>query len=220
MIILKDADLEKAAKYAVAGSLRNAGQVCVSVERIFIDEKIAGKFEKLVLEGIKNFKVGDSYQDNDMGPMVSEEQRAHVIKQIEEAQRKGAQVIYGGNVINKIGYWIEPTIITNLADKHSIMHEETFGPVICIQKVKTPDEAIEKANNTTFGLGATIWSKNQNKAKTYAKKIESGMIGVNQGIGGVKGTPWVGIKQSGFGYLGSVDGMRQFTVPKKISYKK
>lgn len=220
MIILKDADLEKAAKYAVAGSLRNAGQVCVSVERIFIDEKVAGKFEKLVLEGIKNFKVGDSYQDNDMGPMVSEEQRAHVIKQIEEAQRKGAQVIYGGNVINKIGYWIEPTIITNLADKHSIMHEETFGPVICIQKVKTPDEAIEKANNTTFGLGATIWSKNQNKAMTYAKKIESGMIGVNQGIGGVKGTPWVGIKQSGFGYLGSVDGMRQFTVPKKISYKK
>ena len=92
--------------------------------------------------------------------------------------------------------------------------------MICIQKVKSPDEALEKANNSTYGLGATIWSKNIPKVMKYAKKIESGMIGVNQGIGGVKGTPWVGIKQSGFGYLGSVEGMRQFTVPKKISYKK
>lgn len=220
MIVLKDADLERAAKYAVLGSLRNSGQVCVSVERIFVDEKISGKFEKLILENLKNFKVGNSYEDNDMGPMVSEEQRAHVMKQIEEAQRKGAQVIYGGNAINGSGYWLEPTVITNLADKHGIMHEETFGPVICIQKVKSPDEALEKANNSTYGLGATIWSKNIPKVMKYAKKIESGMIGVNQGIGGVKGTPWVGIKQSGFGYLGSVEGMRQFTVPKKISYKK
>lgn len=100
------------------------------------------------------------------------------------------------------------------------MNVETFGPVICIQKVKTPEEAIEKANNLNFGLGATIWSKNKNKVKKYAMKIESGMIGVNQGIGGVSGTPWVGIKQSGFGYLGSIEGMRQFTVPKKISFRK
>lgn len=107
MIILKDADLTAAAKYAVVGSLRNSGQVCVSVERIFVEEKIADKFEKLVIENVKKFKVGDGYGDNDMGPMVSEEQRSHVVRQIEEAQRKGAQIIYSGNRLNGKGFWLE-----------------------------------------------------------------------------------------------------------------
>jgi acyl-CoA reductase-like NAD-dependent aldehyde dehydrogenase len=219
MIVLKDADLQKAASYAVNGSLRNSGQVCVSVERIYVEEKIADKFEKLVLDGVKNFRVGDGFKkDVDMGPMVNDEQREHVITQIEEAVKKGAKKLYGGNKLNGKGYFLEPTVLTDLSDKHDIMVRETFGPVICIQKVKSADEAIEKANNSTFGLGATIWTKNEDNGKKLARKIESGMIGVNRGIGGVPGTPWVGIKQSGFGYLGSIDGMRQFTVPKKISY--
>jgi acyl-CoA reductase-like NAD-dependent aldehyde dehydrogenase len=220
MIVLKDADLKKAAGYAVNGSLRNSGQVCVSVERIYVDEKIADKFEKLVLEGVKNFRVGDGFDENsDMGPMVNKTQRDHVISQVEEAQKKGAKLLFGGNGIDKDGFFMEPTVLTNLKDTHDIMIRETFGPVVCIQKVKNEEEALQKANNSTFGLGATIWTKNAKKGKELARKIESGMIGVNQGIGGVSGTPWVGIKQSGFGYLGSVEGMRQFTVPKKISYR-
>jgi acyl-CoA reductase-like NAD-dependent aldehyde dehydrogenase len=143
-----------------------------------------------------------------------------VLDQIEEARRKGAKVLYGGEKIDGEGFFIQPTVITNVSEKHDIMTRETFGPVICIQKVKNADEAIEKANNTTFGLGATVWTKNMQKGKQVAEKIESGMIGVNQGIGGVSGTPWVGIKQSGFGYLGCIEGMRQFAVPKKISYRK
>jgi len=219
MIILKDADLEKAAKYAVNGSLRNSGQVCVSVERIYIDEKVADKFEKLVLENVKNWKVGKSTEDVDMGPMVNDNQRSHVLRQIDEAKKKGAKVLHGGNKIEGDGFFMEPTVISNLSDKHDIMVTETFGPVVCIQKIKNADEAVEKANNSTFGLGATVWTKNKAKGKEIAQQVESGMVGINQGIGGVSGTPWVGIKQSGFGYLGSIDGMRQFTVPKKISYK-
>lgn len=220
MIILKDADLKKAVPYAVHGSLRNSGQVCVSVERIYVEDKIISQFEKLVLDEVKKYRVGNGFDDVDMGPMVSEAQRNHVLGQIDEAKRKGAKVLFGGEKMDREGFFIEPTVITNLSEKHDIMVTETFGPVICIQKVKNAEEAIEKANNTTFGLGATIWTKNAEKGKLLAQKIESGMIGVNQGIGGVSGTPWVGIKQSGFGYLGSVEGMRQFTVPKKISYKK
>jgi len=219
MIILKDADLKRAVPYAVHGSLRNSGQVCVSVERIYVEDKIAAKFEKLVLDEVKKYRVGNGFDDVDMGPMVSEAQRNHVMGQIDEAKRKGAKVLFGGEKMDREGFFIEPTVITNLSEKHDIMVTETFGPVICIQKVKNAEEAIEKANNTTFGLGATIWTKNTEKGRLLAQKIESGMIGVNQGIGGVSGTPWVGIKQSGFGYLGSVEGMRQFTVPKKISYK-
>lgn len=220
MIILKDADLKKAVPYAVHGSLRNSGQVCVSVERIYVEDKIANEFEKLVLAEVKKYRVGSGFDDVDMGPMVSEAQRNHVIGQIDEAKRKGARVLYGGEKINRDGFFIEPTVITNLSEKHDIMVTETFGPVICIQKVRNAEEALEKANNSTFGLGATIWTKNFEKGLQLAQRIESGMIGVNQGIGGVSGTPWVGIKQSGFGYLGSIDGMRQFTVPKKISYRK
>lgn len=220
MIILKDADLKKAVSYAVNGSLRNSGQVCVSVERIYVEEKIAKEFEKLVLEEVKKYRVGNGFDDVDMGPMVSDSQRNHVLVQIDEAKKKGAKVLFGGEKIDSEGFFMQPTVITNLTEKHDIMITETFGPVICIQKVKNAEEAIEKANGTIFGLGATVWTKNVEKGKQIAGRIESGMIGVNQGIGGVSGTPWVGIKQSGFGFLGSVEGIRQFTVPKKISYKK
>jgi len=141
------------------------------------------------------------------------------LEQISEAVRKGAKLIYGGNKIDRKGYFMEPTMLTNLTDKHDIMVSETFGPVVCIQRVRNEEEAIEKANQTSFGLGATVWTKRLKKGIDFAKKIEAGMIGVNKGIGGVSGTPWVGIKQSGYGYLGSVEGLRHFTVPKKISYK-
>jgi acyl-CoA reductase-like NAD-dependent aldehyde dehydrogenase len=220
MIILKDADLNKAVPYAVHGSLRNSGQVCVSVERIYVEDKIAQKFEKMVLEEVKKYKVGSGFDEVNMGPMVSEAQRKHVLDQIEDARKKGGKVLYGGLKIEGDGFFMEPTVITNVSERHDIMTSETFGPVICIQKVKSAEEAIEKANNTSFGLGATVWTGNVNKGKLIAERIEAGMIGVNQGIGGVSGTPWVGIKQSGFGYLGSVEGLRQFTVPKKISYRK
>ena len=222
MIVLNDADLEKAANFAVNGSLRNTGQVCVSVERIYVQEKAADKFTTLVANGVKNFKYGSGYDESvHMGPLVSERQRANVLSQVKEAVKKGAKLVTGGKAPkgNK-GFFMEPTLLTNLSHKHRIMNEETFGPVVAIQKVKTEDEAVKLANDSPFGLGATVWTKNKKKGLDIARKIESGMIGVNQGIGAVSGTPWVGVKQSGYGYIGSIDGIRQFTVPRKISYKK
>jgi acyl-CoA reductase-like NAD-dependent aldehyde dehydrogenase len=222
MIVLNDADLEKAANFAVNGSLRNTGQVCVSVERIYVQEKAADKFTTLVANGVKNFKYGSGYDESvQMGPLVSKRQRDNVLSQVKDAVKKGARLITGGGIPkNNNGYFMEPTLLTNLSHKHRIMNEETFGPVVAIQKVKTEDEAVKLANDSPFGLGATVWTKNKKKGLDIARKIESGMIGVNQGIGAVSGTPWVGIKQSGYGYIGSIDGIRQFTVPRKISYKK
>jgi len=222
MIVLNDADLEKAANFAVNGSLRNTGQVCVSVERIYVQEKAADKFTTLVANGVKNFKYGSGYDESvHMGPLVSKRQRDNVLSQVKDAVKKGARLITGGGIPkNNKGYFMEPTLLTNLSHKHRIMNEETFGPVVAIQKVKTEDEAVKLANDSPFGLGATVWTKNRKKGLEIARKIESGMIGVNQGIGAVSGTPWVGIKQSGYGFIGSIDGIRQFTVPRKISYKK
>lgn len=222
MIVLNDADINKAASFAVNASLRNSGQVCVSVERIYVQDKIADKFTKLVAEGVKNYRYGDGYDESaQMGPLVSERQRKNVIEQVKDAVKNGAKLVTGGGIPkNKKGYFMEPTLVTNLNHKHKIMREETFGPVVAVQKVKTEDEAVKLANDSPFGLGATIWTKNKKKGVELARKIESGMIGVNQGIGSVSGTPWVGIKQSGFGFIGSVEGIRQFTVPRKISYRK
>jgi acyl-CoA reductase-like NAD-dependent aldehyde dehydrogenase len=222
MIVLNDADLQKAANFAVNGSLRNTGQVCVSVERIYVQEKAADKFTTLVAEGVRNFKYGSGYDESvQMGPLVSERQRDNVLSQVKDAVKNGARLITGGKAPkNNKGFFMEPTLITNLSHKHRIMNEETFGPVVAIQKVKTEDEAVMLANDSPFGLGATVWTKNKKKGLEIARKIESGMIGVNQGIGAVSGTPWVGVKQSGYGYIGSIDGIRQFTVPRKISYKK
>lgn len=221
MIVLKDADLNKAANFAVNGSLRNSGQVCVSVERIYVEEKIADKFIKLVEEGVKNYKFGNGYDENaQMGPLVSQTQRNNVISQINDAVNNGAKLITGGKIPkNSKGYFLEPALITNLNHNHRIMKEETFGPVIAIQIVKNEKEAVKLANDSPFGLGATVWSKNKSKAIKIAREIQSGMIGVNQGLASVSNTPWVGIKQSGFGFIGSVEGIRQFTVPRKISYR-
>lgn len=221
MIVLNDADIKKAANFAVNGSLRNTGQVCVSVERIYVQDKAAEKFTKLVAEGVKQFTYGSGYDDVHMGPLVSERQRANVLSQVKDAVKKGAKLVTGGKAPKgKKGFFMEPTLLTNLKSSHKIMNEETFGPVVAIQKVKTADEALRLANDSPFGLGATVWTKNKQKGLKLARKIESGMIGVNQGIGSVSGTPWVGVKQSGYGFIGSIDGIRQFTVPRKISYKK
>lgn len=220
MIVLDNADLKSAAKYAVNGSLRNSGQVCVSVERIYVDKKIADKFIKLVLNEVQQFKYGDIYAGiYQMGPMVSENQRKHVLEQIKNAVRNGAKLIYGGKADNRDGgFYLEPAVLTNLTHKHKIMREETFGPVICIQTVKDKDEAIKLANDTTFGLGATVWGRNFKRSMKVAEKIKAGMMGINQGLTSVSNTPWVGIKQSGYAFIGSVDGMRNFTAVRKISY--
>jgi succinate-semialdehyde dehydrogenase / glutarate-semialdehyde dehydrogenase len=220
MLVLRDADLKKAAEFAVQASIKNCGQICTSVERIYVEDKVAGKFEKMVHEQIKKVKVGNVHDNVDIGPMANESQRSDVLKQIDEARRKGARVLYGGNKIESKGYFIEPTLIVDVSEKHDLMTEETFGPIVAIQRVRNAEEAIEKANKLRYGLGATIWTRNHKRAMEIASRLETGMIGINRGVSGVKGTLWVGIKESGFGYHGGIDGLKQFTHPKKVSYKR
>jgi acyl-CoA reductase-like NAD-dependent aldehyde dehydrogenase len=219
MIVLKDADLKKASEFAVYAALKNCGQICTSVERIYVEDKIAHNFEKLLYEEIRKVKIGNAFDNVDVGPMANEQQRGIVLKQIDEARRKGARILFGGNKIEGKGYFVEPALIVDVSEKHDIMTEETFGPIVAVQRVRNAEDAIEKANKSRFGLGATIWTKNINNARDIANKLEVGMIGINKSVSGVKGTPWVGIKESGFGYHGALDGLKQFTHPKKISYK-
>jgi acyl-CoA reductase-like NAD-dependent aldehyde dehydrogenase len=220
MVVLEDADLERAAEFAVNGSFRNAGQVCVSVERIYVHEAVADAFEAKVVERAKAYRVGPgTREDVDMGPMATPAQRDHVLGQLEDARRRGARILAGGHAIPGPGNFMEPTVAASVTDDMALMREETFGPVAAIQRVRDAEEAIAKANATSFGLGATLWCGDPARARTLAARLDAGMVGINRSIGGAPGTPWVGAKQSGFGFIGSPEGIRQFTQTRKISYE-
>jgi len=214
LVVLEDADLNQAASFAVANSLANSGQMCIATERVLVDRNISNEFEKKVVNYVSAYKVGPwTDQDTHIGPIINNEQRSKILAQVDEAIELGAKVLYGD--LNHPERYVNPLVLTDVTSDMSIYTEETFGPIICISKYSTVDEAIFEANNTTFGLGASVFGKKD--AEVVANNIEAGMIGINQGLGGVGDTPWVGAKQSGLGYHGSPDGHRQFTQVRVVS---
>ncbi|MEE9129809.1 MAG: aldehyde dehydrogenase family protein, partial [Phycisphaerales bacterium] len=219
MVVLDDADIKAAAKFAVNNSFRNAGQVCVSTERIYVDEKIADAFEREVVQLAGDLKTGDGMEENiNVGPMINDTQREHVLKQIRAAVSQGAHVAFGG--ADHPEHFILPTVLTNVTHDMDIMRDETFGPVACIERFTDADEAIALANDTPYGLGAVVFGGNRQRAADVARRLDAGMIGINKGCGGASGSPWVGAKQSGFGYHSGKQGHRQFTQPRVVSVRK
>jgi acyl-CoA reductase-like NAD-dependent aldehyde dehydrogenase len=214
-IVLEGADLDKAAAYVSNNSMRNCGQVCVSTERVYVQDTIKDEFMGKLLELVKQYKVGDCLADDStIGPMVMSEQKAHVLAQIEDAKAKGAKVIFGDTPMD--GNFIAPTILDNLNHTMDIMTVETFGPVACIQTVANGEEAVRLANDTEYGLGAAIFGEEQ-LVRKLARELTAGMIGVNKSLGGANGTPWVGARHSGIGYHSGPLGHRQFCQLRVIS---
>jgi acyl-CoA reductase-like NAD-dependent aldehyde dehydrogenase len=214
MIVLDDADIERAAKFAAHNSFRNAGQVCVSTERIFVLDSVAEEFEKALSGVAAAMSVGAGETDADIGPMVNARQRDHVLAQVHSAVAAGARVLSGGGHRNN---FVHPIVLTGVADEMDIAREETFGPVACVTRVRSVDEAVERANDTEFGLGAVVFGRDEERAAAVARRLTAGMIGINRSVGGVAGTPWVGARQSGFGFHKSRDGHRQFTQTRVVT---
>jgi acyl-CoA reductase-like NAD-dependent aldehyde dehydrogenase len=214
LIVMADADIDQAAQFAIGNSFSNSGQMCISTERIFVDEKIAEKFEHQMAAYSKYYKVGPwSDKSANLGPIINQKQRDHIIRHIKDAVDKGARILAGGT--EHPDRYILPTVLSNITSEMDMSHEETFGPVASIRRFTDVDEAIQLANDSDFGLGAVIFGhKNVNQ---LANQLEAGMIGINQGIGGIGDTPWVGAKQSGFGFHGSPDGHKQFTQVRVIT---
>jgi succinate-semialdehyde dehydrogenase/glutarate-semialdehyde dehydrogenase len=215
LIVLDDANVEEAAKFAAANSFRNAGQVCISTERIFVLDSVADAFEKALAGIASAMKVGPGIDGADVGPMVNARQRDHVLRQLEAAVASGAKVLAGGN--GHHDNYVTPTVLSDVTDEMDIACEETFGPVACVTRVKSVDEAIQRANDTEFGLGAVVFGGDEERAAAVARKLTAGMIGVNRAVGGAAGTPWVGARQSGFGFHKSKDGHRQFTQTRVVT---
>lgn len=219
MVVFSDANLDEAAKCAADQSLRNTGQVCCSVERVYVAEDIADAFEEKVIEYARAWSHGSGLEDGTkMGPLVSEHQRSLVAGQVDQAKNEGAQVRLGGELPDGPGWFYPATVLTGVQQTDSITHTETFGPVVAITRFSGEEaEGVRLANDTVYGLGANVWTGDADRGARVAAQLRAGQVGVNRYLGGAPGTPWVGARQSGYGYLGGPDGHRQFTVPKTIS---
>lgn len=219
LIVFPDADLDAAADCAVRHALRNTGQVCCSIERIYVAEQVADEFERKVVEKARAWRHGDGFEKGvAMGPMVSAEQRDVVVQHVEDAVQHGARLLLGGETPEGPGWFYPATVLADVDAGARMQTEETFGPVVSLSRFSGgEEEAVELANATEFGLGANVYTRDPELGLRVARRIRSGQVGVNQYLGSAPGTPWVGARQSGFGFLGGVEGHRQFTVPKSIS---
>lgn len=213
MLVLKDADINAAARFAVASSFENAGQMCTSTERVYVHQDIYEEFVQRVVEIAGQYKVGpwDMPRVN-YGPLVNEKQHQQVLRHLQDAQSKGAHFALGQ--AHYLPPYIQPTVVTGIKPDMLLESEETFGPVVAIAAVESHEQAISRANNSVYGLGAVVFGKDG--VYELAEQLEAGMIGANGGVGSGE-APWVGAKQSGFGFHGGVEGHRQFTQLRVIS---
>ena len=217
MIVLNDADLDKVMGGTINGRLRNAGQACTSSKRILVQEGIYDNYLEKITAHIKQIKVGNPLdEDTDMGPVSSASALQKLLNQVEDSVSKGATLITGGHQIDTAGFFMEPTILTDLKPGMKAYDEEVFGPVVCIIKVKTIEEAIEIANDTAYGLGASIYSENVSLAQEIARCIESGMVYINKQVSSSPDLPFGGTKRSGYGRELSKEGISEFINKKLI----
>ena len=179
-------------------------------------EMIADRFEVLLKEQASGLKQGDGLEEGTrVGPMVNEQQKDHVLGQLEEAVKDGAEILVGGD--GHRDNFVTPTVLTGVTEDMAIAREETFGPVACVTRVESEEEAIERANATHFGLGAVVFGADDDRTAQVARRLTAGMIGINRVAGGAVGTPWVGARQSGYGFHKSKDGHRQFTQARVVT---
>ncbi len=218
-IVLDDAIIEKAADGAAKGRFINCGQSCVASKRFFVGKNIAEDFIELFIKKASQLKVGDPMSiDTDIGPLSSKDGLETISGIVEDAKAKGAEVLLGGEEMDGNGYFYKPTILTNITSDMRIAKEETFGPVAPITIVENESDAIKMANDSEFGLGASIWTKDLAKADKMSRRIESGIVSVNNVVISDPRIPFGGIKHSGFGRELSRYGMLEFVNLKSVRF--
>jgi succinate-semialdehyde dehydrogenase/glutarate-semialdehyde dehydrogenase/succinyl-CoA reductase len=218
-IVLDDAIIEKAAEGAVKGRFINCGQSCVASKRFFVSKNIAKDFIELFIKKASQLKVGNpTLIETDIGPLSSKGSLETISGIVKDAREKGAEILLGGSEIDGKGYFYQPTILTNVKPNMRIAKEETFGPVAPITIVENESEAVRLANDTEFGLGASIWTKDLAKAEKISRRIESGIVSVNNVVISDPRIPFGGIKHSGFGRELSRYGMLEFVNIKSVRF--
>jgi acyl-CoA reductase-like NAD-dependent aldehyde dehydrogenase len=220
MIVLDDAKLENAARAAIWGAFCNAGQACASIERCYVHESIADQFIDLVVKETRLLKQGQAAAETvDVGAMTNERQLELVENHVSDAIQLGAQVRTGGHRLNDTRGWFhEPTVVTGVDHSMKLMRDETFGPVLPIMTFNTDDEAIRLANDSSYGLTASVFTSDIDRGRRIAEQIEAGTVMVNEVVytHAVAQTPWGGVKQSGYGRTHGRLGLLELVTPQHI----
>ncbi|GAB6020801.1 hypothetical protein CHUAL_003459 [Chamberlinius hualienensis] len=220
LVIWSDANLDLAAAVAIEGCFYNHGQTCCASTRIYVHEDIHDQFvEKCVQLALKR-KVGDPFQEDTIqGPQIDEEQFNKILGYIESGKKEGANLKTGGKRVGKTGYFVEPTIFTDVKDHMKICREEIFGPVMSVMKISSMDEAIQRANDTPFGLSAGIITNDVNNVHLYSQGVRAGSVWVNTFLALLPQAPFGGFKQSGIGRSLGEEGIKSYTECKTVTIK-
>jgi succinate-semialdehyde dehydrogenase/glutarate-semialdehyde dehydrogenase len=219
-IVLEDADMDKAAQTGVLARHFNGGQSCIAAKRFIVMKSVAEEFQERFLGYFKAMKIGDPMDEaTDIGPLARREFIEPLEEQLEDARRKGANIFYGPKPPDGGGFFFRPAVATGVKPDMKIMTEEVFGPIAPIVTAENEDEVIRIANATEFGLGASIWSRDTERAERLAMSIESGFVAINDMVKSDPRLPFGGIKRSGVGRELSSYGLREFVNAKTIVVK-
>jgi succinate-semialdehyde dehydrogenase/glutarate-semialdehyde dehydrogenase len=225
MIVLEDADLGRAVEGAERALFSNAGQLCISIERLYVHEAVADEFQRRLVERVKGMKLGTGLDYGaDMGSLISETQLDTVRAHVEDARAKGAEILAGGKARPDLGpYFYEPTLLGSTKEGMTLFRDETFGPVVAISRFGDTDEVIARANDSDYGLNFSLWTKDTGKGAELAKRLRAGTVNVNEGYAAAWASvdaPMGGMKASGLGRRHGADGIRKYTESQTVAVQR
>jgi succinate-semialdehyde dehydrogenase / glutarate-semialdehyde dehydrogenase len=217
-IVFEDADVDAAVAGAMIAKMRNMGEACTSANRFHVAGAVADQFASKLAEKMGALKLGRGVEEStDVGPLIDDTQRGKVADLVQDAIGRGATAVVGGDKRDGAGYFYEPTVLTDIPDDAQLLQEEIFGPVAPVKGFGDEDEAIAAANNTEYGLVAYVYTNDLRRALRVCERLETGMIGLNQGMVSNAQAPFGGVKQSGFGREGGYEGIEEYLETKYVA---
>jgi succinate-semialdehyde dehydrogenase / glutarate-semialdehyde dehydrogenase len=219
-LVFGDADVDAAVEGALIAKMRNIGEACTAANRFHVAGKVADEFTTKLAEKLGAMKVGrGTEEDVKVGPLIDGTQRDKVDELVQDATGKGAEILVGGHKADGAGYFYEPTVLANVTRGARLLDEEIFGPVAPITTFATDEEALAQANQTLYGLVAYFYTRDLDRAFRIMEGLETGMVGVNQGMVSNASAPFGGVKQSGFGREGGKEGIEEYLQTKYVALK-
>jgi succinate-semialdehyde dehydrogenase/glutarate-semialdehyde dehydrogenase len=217
-LVFEDADIGAAIQGAMVAKMRNIGEACTSANRFHVADAVADEFATKLAEKMGSMKLGRGVdEDVEVGPLIDADQREKVADLVQDAVGRGAKALVGGHARDGAGYFYEPTVLTDIPDDARLLREEIFGPVAPVKGFGSEEEAIAAANDTEYGLVAYVFTNDLKRALRVCEGLETGMIGLNQGIVSNASAPFGGIKQSGFGREGGYEGIEEYLETKYVA---
>jgi succinate-semialdehyde dehydrogenase/glutarate-semialdehyde dehydrogenase len=217
-IVFDDADIDAAVQGALIAKMRNVGEACTAANRFHVAGAVADQFAEKLAEKLGSMKVGRGTEDGvEVGPLIDDNQRSKVAELVEDAIGHGAQAVVGGHSRDGAGYFFDPTVLTDVPEDARLLKEEIFGPVAPVRGFDDEDEAIAAANDTEYGLVAYVYTSDLKRALRVVERLETGMVGLNQGMVSNAAAPFGGIKQSGFGREGGSEGIEEYLETKYVA---